>query len=523
MSTYTSDIYSRTKVNSKGLSLINRELGNIYKKALSTPLDTVFNIKFNGFEFNCLPFLVTGSSYFSDRFRSSLLQSISMLKPANEYVDISDLHSLDSDVLESLYPASMDYGTRYLCYYLYEENPRELIRLFINGAAEVYQAIVYNQNLIHYDFEYKDICNTQAFCYYTSLNWLFSFSPLLVQLSMQMLNKINFKQLYHSLCPVDSIHFKYIKGEITARELKEQYLSRSFSDDSSICLREVYSVTTEGRYDGRDLTNDEICIAYEIYDLNTRDREYKLNMALGYCYLTYNTFKKSNKKIEDLSAQCEILSGIDEEYKKKISDIKNDLHSANKEIKRLKSENLNLQGKLNAVKTDDDLVSEISRLKDELSELKSENMQLFSERLELKHQVSSQKKQIKSLSASLTQLNQEHDEISEELTDIEESLGLDEMCNRLRGSYITLIGCESTNSLDKTFESHGFKHISRFDSNKRTLGKCDYCIIFTTCCKHTSVYKAESLCRGTDTKIIYANCINFEQLINQIYKEDLCE
>lgn len=229
-------------------------------------------------------------------------------------------------------------------------------------------------------------------------------------------------------------------------------------------------------------------------------------MALGYCYLTYNTFKKSNKKIEDLTAQCERLSGVDEEYKKKISDIKSDLHSANKEIKRLKSEKLNLQGKLNAVKTDDDLVSEISRLRDELSELKSENTQLFDERLELKHQVSSQKKQIKSLSASLTQLNQEH----EEITDITESLDLDKMCDRLRGSYITLIGCESTNSLDKTFESHGFKHISRFDSNKRTLGKCDYCIIFTTCCKHTSVYKAESLCKGTDTKIIYANCTNFD-------------
>lgn len=523
MSTYTSDIYNRTRVHSKSLSLINKELGNIYKKALSAPLDTVFNIKFNGIEFNCFPFLISGSSYFSDRFRSSLLQSISMLKPANEYVNLTDLHNLDSDVLESLYPASMDYGARYLCYYLYEENPRELIRLLISGAAEVYQAIVYNQNLINYDFEYKDICNTQAFCYYTSLNWLFSFSPLLVQLSMQMLNKLDFKQLYHSLCPVNSIHYKYINGEITARELNKQYLSKSFSDGSSICLREVYSIATEGRYDGRDLTNDEICVATEIYDLNTRDREYKFNMSLGYCYLTYNTFKKSNKKIEDLMLQCERLSGVEEEYKKKISDIKDDLHSANKEIKDLKSEKLDLQGKLNAVKTNDELIAEINSLKEELCELKSENTQLFNERLDLKHQVSSQKKQIKSLRASLNQLNQEQGEISEEIVDITENIGLDEMCDRLRDSFITLIGCESTNSLDKTFELHGFKHISRFDSNKRTLGKCDYCVIFTTCCKHTSVYKAESLCKGTDTKIIYANCTNFEQLITQIYKEDLGE
>ena len=523
MSTYTSDIYKGSTVCAKGFALMNKELSNIYKKVLSAPLDTIFNIKYKGYEYNCLPFLITGSSYFSDRFRSSLLQSISRLKPANDYVKMTELHSLDSDILESLYPASMDYGARYLCYYLYEENPRELVRLLINGAAEVYQAIVYNQNLIHYDFTYNTICNTQAFCYYTSLSWLFSFSPLLVQLSMQMLNKLGFKKLYHSLCPEDSIHFKYIKGEITAKELHKQYLSKSLSDNSSICIREVYSLITEGRYNGRDLSADEISIAEEVYDLNTRDREYKLNMALGYCYLTYNTFKKSNKQIEDLTLQCERLSGVDEEYKKKISVVKNDLHSANKEIKKLKSENLNLQSKLSAVRTNENLLSEVDRLKKELLEVKSENSQLFNERLTLKHEVSSQKKQIKSLNASLIQLNDAQCEISEEIVDIVEPLSLEDMCNKLSDSYITLIGCEGTNSIDKNFESHGFKHISRFDSNKRAIGKCNYCIVFTTCCKHTDVYKAESLCRGTDAKLVYANCTNFEQLINQIYKEEFDE
>lgn len=520
MSTYTSDIYKGSINCAKGFALLNKELSNIYKKALSAPLDTVFNIKYKGYEFNCLPFLISGSSYFSDRFRSSLLQSISNLKPANDYVKLTELHSLDSDVLESLYPAPMDYGTRYLCYYLYDENPREFIRLFINGAAEVYQAIVYNQNLIHYDFTYNSICNTQAFCYYTSLNWLFSFSTLLVQLSMQMLNKLNFKKLYHSLCPDESIHFKYIKGEITAKELNKQYLRKSLSDGSSICLREVYSILTEGRYDGRDLTNDEIYIAGEMYDLNTRDREYKLNMGLGYCYLTYNTFRKSNKQIEDLTLQCKNLSGIDEEYKKKIAVVKNDLHLANKEIKSLKTENLSLKSKLGAIKTNDDLLDEIAKLKQELLEIKSENSQLFDERLELKHEVSSQKKQIKSLTASLHRDNNKQCEISEEIADIAISLTLDEMCEKLRGSYITLIGCENTNSIDKNFETYDFKHVSRFDSNKRAIGKCDYCVIFTTCCKHTDVYKAESQCRGTNAKIIYANCTNFEQLINQIYKEE---
>ena len=336
---------------------------------------------------------------------------------------------------------------------------------------------------------------------------------------MQMLNKLNFKKLYHSLCPDESIHFKYIKGEITAKELNKQYLRKSLSDGSSICLREVYSILTEGRYDGRDLTNDEIYITGEMYDLNTRDREYKLNMGLGYCYLTYNTFRKSNKQIEDLTLQCKNLSGVDEEYKKKIAVVKNDLHLANKEIKSLKTENLSLKSKLGAIKTNDDLLDEIAKLKQELLEIKSENSQLFDERLELKHEVSSQKKQIKSLTA-LHRDNNKQCEISEEIADIAISLTLDEMCEKLRGSYITLIGCENTNSIDKNFETYDFKHVSRFDSNKRAIGKCDYCVIFTTCCKHTDVYKAESQCRGTNAKIIYANCTNFEQLINQIYKEE---
>lgn len=523
MSTYTQGIYRSSGNNVKSLTLMNKELSNLYKKVMSAPLDTIFNIKYKGYEFDCMPFLITGASYFSDTFRSSLLDSICRLKPANEIIKLNTLKSVNKDLLDCLYPATMDYGTRHLCYYLWEENPRELVRLLINGAAEVYSAIVFNSNLIHYDFSYNVICNTQAFCYYTSLNWLFSFSPLLMKLSMQMLNKLKFKQLYESLCPDESIHFQYIRGSISAKELNKLYFEKSFEDNSSICLREVYSIVTEGNYDGHALTEDEVAIADEIYDLNTRDADYKFNMQLGYCYLFNGTFKKVNKQVEELTEECSKLQGVDTSYKHKLESVKDDLHSVIKENKSLKTEIQDLQSKLNAVKTNQDLLDEIANLKQELADIKSENSQLFSERLSLKHEVSSQKKQIKSLTVRLHRDSNEQCEFSEEITDIDISVGLDEMCEALNSSYVTLVGCDDIGSIDKRFEAHGFKHVSRFDSNKRAIGKCDYCIIFTTRCKHTDVYKAESICRGTNAKLVYANCINFEQLINQIYKEEFNE
>ena len=314
-----------------------------------------------------------------------------------------------------------------------------------------------------------------------------------------------------------------IMGSISAKELNKLYFEKSFEDNSSICLREVYSIITEGNYDGHALTEDEVAIADEIYDLNTRDADYKFNMQLGYCYLFNGTFKKVNKHVEELTEECSKLQGVDTAYKHKLESVKDDLHSAIKENKSLKTEIQDLQSKLNAVKTNQDLLDEIASLKQELADIKSENSQLFSERLSLKHEVSSQKKQIKSLTARLHRDSNEQCEFSEEITDIDISVGLDEMCEALNSSYVTLVGCDDIGSIDKRFEAHGFKHVSRFDSNKRAIGKCDYCIIFTTRCKHTDVYKAESICRGTNAKLVYANCINFEQLINQIYKEEFNE
>lgn len=521
MSTYSQDIYKSTGVSSKNLALLNKELSNLYKKVMSAPLDNIFRIKYKGYEFNAMPFIITGASYFSDTFRSSLLDSICRLRPASDIVRFNTLTSLNEDVLDSLYPASMDYGTRYLCYYLWEENPRELVRLLINGAAEVYQAVVYNSNLIHYDFQAKGVCNTQAFCYYTSLNWLFSFSPLLMKLSMQLLHRLKFKELYASLCPEESIHFKYISGEISAKELNTLYHKRQFEDNSSICLREVFTIALEGKYDWRPLTEDELHIAEELYDGNTRDKEYKFNMHLGYCYLFNGTFKSVNKQLDELERKCEELSGVDEAYKSKLGSIKSDLHKANNEIKSLKKENQSLNSKLNSIKTNDDLLVEIEELKRVNKELESENSKLFSERLALKQEVSSQKKQIKSLTASLVNQSNEQVENSDILDDTEQLPSLDEMCEVLAGRYIALVGCDDIHSLDINFENYNFKHVTHFDSNKRVLGKCDYCVIFTIRCKHTAVYKAESICRGTDTKLVYANCINFEQLIKLIYQEEI--
>lgn len=507
--------------SSKDYSLFYREVNNVLKNISKQDIKKIFNIKFKGHEFNCLPFLLNGTGYFSETYRSSLVKAVCKAELITKPFHFSDLKKscdLDFDVFGGLYPSTSDLGIRSFGAFLYSKNPMELVKLLCRGSIEVVEEVIFNAQLIHFDYKYDKICNTQAFSYYISILWLMSLSPLLGTSIRKDLNRVKFKELIYSLCPEESIQFKYITGELSGKELKSKYIEKSFEDGSSIALREVMSNATSGDYTGEDLSSFEVGLMQECFDMNTCNEEYKLNEHLAYCYLFNGTYEKI--LADAMSSEMSIERYKDDalRYKDKLSRLQKESSSYKSNLTKLESEVSMLTTRLNNCTTNEELENRIKELEHQVKSLESENNSLFKERLELKQTISSQIKEIKSLSSRVVEEIDDTSELESNSDDIEQPT-MEDMISVLEDKKLILVGGDRNSFLEQNLMDLGIKNVSRFNSNARTLGKCDYVIVFTIRCCHSDVYRAEKLAKGKKTELVYYNGVNIDGLIPFLYNE----
>lgn len=501
----------------KDYTMFYKEFNKLKRTIGSFNLDTVFLIKYKGHEFNCLPFLLNGTGYFSNTYRSMLTDSISKLSSVTEPVymsDIAGVGGLDLNVFHAILPALADAGIRTMGAYHYKECPKEMLRLLLMGSIEVFESVAFGGDLIHFEYNCDGICNTQAFSYYVSILWLLSLSPLLSSLSIRDLKRARFGDIINKILPEDSIHFKYICGELSSDDLLSKYTEESYSDGSSVCLREIMSNCTEGKYKGEDFSYKDLGMCNDIYDSLVLNESYKLNMHLAYCFLFDGTYERLNKEIltqsKAVERENEKVSKFDSRVKRlhtKIDNMANELKEKDKQIQELRN-------KLHSIKTNDTLVSEIKDLKSDNKKLKVENEQLFNERLSLKQIISTQKKEIKSLTARSYEDEGTDSDIVEDINESNE-VGVDEAIEAIKDLRITYICCDN-NTIENKLKSMGVVNVTRFN-NQKTIGKCDVLVVFAIRCQHADVYKAEKLFGNRDIPIIYLNCVNVEQMIMAVY------
>ena len=508
-----------TGYSSKDCTLIYKEINKVSRELAKRDVSDIFQITYKGYSFNCLPFLLNGSGYYSLTFRTSIIDSVSKMNIITEPksdLKLGKVDNLDIGIFNCVMPAMADVGMRLLCAFLYKHNPREVVRIMYHGAVEVFEDVILNNNMIHFDYKYNKICNTQAFCYYCILLWFLNLSPLLRSLSMREFKRAKFFDLMDSLIPEDTIHFKYIKGEITSKELYKLYKAHSYNDGSSIVQREIMCNSSEGAYTGEDLTSRELSLCNEIYDSYTLNEEYKMNMNLAYCFLYDGTYTRLHN---DLSSKIIALETATEQVDK----VESKLRLAREELRKLRDslqerDSLisSLQTTVNTFTYDEDLKSELEMCKKELCKLKDENNRLFNENISQKRLISSQKKQLKQLSSSLVSLQENNyawEKISE---DCSVSLDLQDMISELKDLRIAFVGCDN-NAIESKLKDLGFNYVNRVTSTQRRLGKCDILVIFAIRCHHSEVYKAEKMCKGRDIQKLYLSCVNVEQMIKEMY------
>lgn len=495
------------------LRLFNDGLNRILKDLPNMDLEKFFTTEYKGHKFNVLPFLFNGAIYFDGTSFEWLLNLVSKEMPIGRDVMLSELDKvqiINRKLFDALLPGERGRRELYALYFAF--NPMGCARLLYQSSCRALNKVIIGQEYGHLQYQYKDICNTQAFSYYLSVYWVANLTPALRKQIDPNLRKVGFMQMFDTLCPESSIHFKYISGDISVEQLVRDYTSQSFPDGSSVAEREAYSNACRGNYDGSPLTEAQLSIGHEDYVFLSQCAEQYMNMHLAHAFLYGGAYERMDK--ETRLAKSREKRNLDEMDKLRVkytksADEKNRLRKQNKE---LQEQIRQLKAEISSHTTDAGLLKRVSELESKLSASIDENERLFAERLELKQELSSRAKEIKHLSA---RLREQGDEDANEGV-VTEEVSLETMIEALKTKRIAMVGGDRSKSLVHTFKNWGFTSFINISGNVRKLD-CDFLIICTILCSHTDMYQAERLAKGETTEMVYVNNTNAEIILRALY------
>lgn len=507
-------------------NLLNKEIKSTIKRLRKMSPKEIFLIQWRDCTVNVLPFLFNMLTFCGVEigYLTILVQrcrkyNYDVNKTVYSHFGKDEL--VDLNFLESLLPTvGYQSGIRELAVHAYVENPNEF-------AASVFDSLFYLIEGTLEDkgylgtiiFDDKSICNTQAASLYMSIYWLFKMSPYSRQLLGRSISKLDLESRLESFIPEGSLHYRYLKGEMSGSEVLHNYKSVKIDGtEDTVFEREIVSLATHGKYDGRPLTEYEREVADWFKDYIFKDRELDLSFSLALSCYDCEASDRFKSKVDELTLQVDKANSEKNKQALKVHGLKDEISSLRGKISDLEKENSKLARLLSNHETYDSLQTKIKELKSDLCEKSAEVEQIFEENIELKKLISSQKKEIKSLTASVDALKELAEDSSEPFEE-EETFDIEEAVSVLKDKRIVFVGMEFNSSLVNRFKAVGLDSVSWVDRNTKSLGCCDLAVVFTQRCKHSDVRRIESLAKNGTTKMIYFSGSNFEQLLALMYDE----
>lgn len=506
------------------LTKVNNCLRTISLDAPNRDMRTIFNMNFDGHEFNALPFLLNGSAWLSPEYRGYICQGVSNLDINTYQVHIDELKKeykdsgVDFDLFDSLLPCEHDYAIRWLGLYLYLKNPKSLVRNLVWGASEAFQRLIFDETIMTLEFKYNSICNTQAFSYMLLIAWLLQLDKSLIMYVRKRLNDKDFSGALKRACPEGSIHYKYISGEIDSKELSYQYWNKKLSDGSCVFTREYMSLATDGNYDGSDMHPNDVGNCDTWYSFFMTNVDYKLNLHLAYCFMFDGGIKRLTSEVESLNIEKEDLIKRVDSYRAKITQQQSDIDELKSDSHRLQNQVSELSNKAFTSDVEKELRSKIAELEVELKSKSQENSTLVDMIVDLKQQSRSQKKQIKQLTASLDK-NIESDDYSIDEFAESENITVEEAADFLKDKRILVVGGDRSSSFIPSLEKYGLKHVKQFDNSIKGISKCDCILLITILVSHSMIEHCTLLAKNTNASLVYYNGTNSENAILTMYDE----
>lgn len=495
------------------LRVFQDSINKFFKDAKNRDINTLFYVDFKGHRFNCLPFILSGSSYFDGNCYGWILKLIAKELPAISDVSIDEIYKsqiVNAKLFDALMPG--DIGRREMYALALIKCEQSALKMLVQCATTTLNRVLFGEGFHHLRFADKTLCNTQALCYYMPIYWLCNITPQMRAQIEPTLRRAKFIEEFEALIPEESIHFKYIAGELTTDQLIKAYTDKTFEDGSSVVMREAYSLASRGKWPGGTLNEEQLAIAFEDVTDSFHNVEMYMNMHLAHAYLFGGTYKDMSDKLDSLESTIRVKDGVEAKVRQKYSRATDEIKQLKEANKSLQSRVTQLQVEISRQNTDADLRKRIAELEQKLAASNDENDRLFAERLELKQELSVRAKQIKKLNARLDS------EVAEEITIgvVTEEIPIETMVEAIKDKRIILIGGDRSKTLVKTLNDLGLRYVTNMSGNVRKA-ECDFCVVLTILCSHSDVFQAERYVKGTDTEVVYVNGVNAELVLRQVY------
>lgn len=515
--------YQRNGIKGSSYTMAHK----LYKKYVNEinekSLETIFDMTWKGHKFNVLPFLISGLSFLPVS-NYSQLEVLALSNNDGNYVEDSSFffenEKVDFNIIKSLMPHYEGYSEVLLGIWCYTQTPVQMTKLLFSAFNGVLSDIAESDSLGRITFNYKDIANTQSFCYHIGAYWVMQNSPVLRTIIKSEVNKFNIEDVIKESCPDGCLLDKFLCGEITSEEMFNQYVEPSFPDGSSIADREVMClIDDDSKYDGRDLTESELGLCEDVLNLIHKGLVFAINKEIGYAYLKGDAFKQYKSICEDASKEIEALDKKLRVQYQKYNEKTTECTQKNEEIRALTAEVGRLTAEISKYDTTD-YEKIIADLKAEVQSLANDNARILQGELSARRELSSAKKTIKKLEAYIKNPT---DESIEEVENENVDVPFETMLEAVKDKYIAICSFSFVDSIKARLEDYGFTNVTYYvdEKNVKMKGKCDIGVVITNRASHSLLRQLEHYIGGK-SPILYFNGTNVERLITEIY-EEVCD
>ena len=499
------------KVDGVDYGVANQLLCAARSAALNKDIDTLFNVRLNGYEFDGLPFLITGSDWWKSEYRDALSHEALKYSEHVPNIDLEDLY-IDEEqkcVNQTLISSPFIGGASLVAAFLCKVDIRAFVRIAMMEAGVCIQSVLINNTMEHIDYRCPGVHNSQAFSYYILLAWIVTvYPPLGVYLSRQ-LRSSRYNDIMASFAPDGSCLNRYLKGDISAAAFKAEYFMPRYLDGTSLRDREMLCLLTEGEYEGQDM--DKVLKAVLVTGRCLMDGNLivRFGLQLGRYFSRSRTRWDLDSKVISLQNDIVLLRGKLSEQRKKHLNVlaKKDnrieqLTDRLKEVDILVAENHKLREAMGKE-------SKLDSIKEELAETQDELRLMTDKYIALKAEL----RDLRKVARSAQQVGEpfEEEASAPEVVRVSQA----DMLLNLADTSVLVVGGDNLGISDYLVKQ-GIKAF-QFSRTLKSGFKCDVIMVIANKVSHKDVAAAISWARGTDYEIVYFTGTNKEKCVEALY------
>ncbi len=502
---------------------------NIGKIANKTDLEKVFTIEWKDTTFNVVPFLCAGFSYFTDDTKQVeiAVASIARFMHNNNMIDTDlqiGLYQVFKNLLPTrefeifnclpIHPSPQRAAMSIFLYYMYIRDKKNFLSLMLEIQSGLLSELVLDERQFAYWTELGDrsLGNTEAFCFYIGLYWLLKVEPQYRVLLGKFLSHLDLKSKYREFCPENCFLDKVLTGQIEDNKILEEYRATRFLDDSSYFYRSLMQSTSDGQYDGHDLSK-EVREIFDYFDYD--EKNYLYGEAMLRSFNSTDGIKTQSDIVNKLKETIDKQERELEKNQKSISKQNKRLDEYREEVQALNSELNNMKGLIKEQTTDEELKEQIVKLNEEIKQLKIENADFERVHLRDKQEISMLRKRVGKIGAKdiETQLDiYEDDELS-----VPNDIPIENKVKVIGDKKIILVGAEFLTTTVQKLNELGLNNVELCSKDTKKPGKFDVCVVLATRCMHDVVRRMETFADKYDALWLYSTSVNAEKIIDLIY------